>query len=152
MKGRDLTTTTELSTGELDVLEYRADWERTKLAHEVALRVISYRVEHQLTQTELARMLGMRQPHIARLEAGEHEPSLAMLARLARVLGLEFHIDITRSALRLSTQAGRSPVSPPGAVGRRTPANARHTLPAALSGHPDAIHHLSPERAKRKSQ
>ena len=60
-------------------------------------------MEHQLTQTELARMLGMRQPHIARLEAGEHEPSLAMLARLARVLGLEFHIDITRSALRLST-------------------------------------------------
>ena len=49
-----------------------------------------------------ARMLGMRQPHIARLEAGEHEPSLAMLARLARVLDMEFHIDITPSALRLT--------------------------------------------------
>jgi transcriptional regulator with XRE-family HTH domain len=37
----------------------------------------------------------MHQPAIARLEAGEHEPSLATLSRLARVLGIEFHIDIT---------------------------------------------------------
>jgi DNA-binding XRE family transcriptional regulator len=102
MKGSDLKTSRELQAGDPDDPEYRAEWERTRLAHEVAMRVISYRVEHKLTQTELARMLGMRQPHIARLEAGEHEPSLATLSRLARVLGLEFHIDITRSALRLS--------------------------------------------------
>jgi len=82
--------------------EHRAELDRTHLAHEVAMLVAAYRAEHKLTQTELARMLGMRQPHVARLEAGEHEPSLAMLSRLARVLGLEFHIDITRSAVRLS--------------------------------------------------
>src|SRR2546427_5137319 len=98
MKVSDLTMTKELHTHDRDDLEYRAEWERTHLAHEVAMRVISYRVEQGLTQIELARMLGMRQPHIARLEAGEHEPSLAMLSRLARVLGLEFHIDITPSA------------------------------------------------------
>ena len=102
MKVSDLKTTKEPYTGDLDDPEYRVEWERTHLAHEVAMRVISYRVKRQLTQTELARMLGMRQPHVARLEAGEHEPSLAMLSRLARVLGLEFHIDITPSALRLS--------------------------------------------------
>ncbi len=66
------------------------------------MRVIGCRTEHKLTQTELARMLGMRQPHIARLEAGEHEPSLSTLSRLARVLDMEFHIDITRSASRLT--------------------------------------------------
>ena len=32
---------------------------------------------------------------IARLEAGDHEPSLTTLARLSRALGIEFHIDIT---------------------------------------------------------
>jgi DNA-binding XRE family transcriptional regulator len=82
--------------------EYRAEWERTRLAHDVAMRVLGYRVEHKLTQTELGRLLGMRQPHVARLEAGQHEPSLATLSRLARVLDLEFHIDITRSALQLT--------------------------------------------------
>jgi DNA-binding XRE family transcriptional regulator len=102
MKVSDLKTSRELQAGDLDDPEYRVEWEHTHLAHEVAMRVISYRVEHKLTQTKLGRMLGMRQPHIARIEAGEHEPSLAMLSRLARVLGLEFHIDITRSALRLS--------------------------------------------------
>ena len=77
----DLTTTEEPHPSDLDNPEYRAEWERTHVAHEVAQRVIAYRVEHRLTQTELARMLGMRQPHVARLEAGEHEPSLAMLSR-----------------------------------------------------------------------
>jgi transcriptional regulator with XRE-family HTH domain len=32
---------------------------------------------------------------IARLEAGDHQPSLVTLARLAAGLGMEFHIDIT---------------------------------------------------------
>ena len=43
----------------------------------------------------------MHQPAIARLEAGEHEPSLAMLSRLATRLGIEFHIDITSEAFSL---------------------------------------------------
>ena len=102
MKTSDLKTAEEVQAADLTRPEYRAEWERTRLAHEVAMRVIAYRVEHDLTQTELARVLGMRQPHIARLEAGEHEPSLATLSRLARVLDMEFHIDITRSALRLT--------------------------------------------------
>ena len=42
---------------------------------------------------------------IARLEAGEHEPSLATLSRLARVLGLEFHIDITPDSFELRDTA-----------------------------------------------
>src|SRR5260370_37910947 len=102
MKGRDLKTAEELHTSDLDDPEYRAQWERTRLAHDVAMRVIGYRMEHKLTQTELARILGMRQPHIARLEAGEREASLATLSRLAPVLGGESHIDITRGALRLN--------------------------------------------------
>jgi len=53
----------------------------------------------------LARLLGMHQPAIARLEAGDHEPSLATLSRLARVLGLEFHIDITPDAFELRDTA-----------------------------------------------
>lgn len=81
---------------------YRAEWEKTEFAHDVAIAVIEYRVEHKLTQTALARQLGMRQPHIARLEAGDHEPSLTTLRRLSHVLGIEFHIDITPERAALS--------------------------------------------------
>jgi transcriptional regulator with XRE-family HTH domain len=69
------------------------------------MRVIGYRIDNGLTQTGLARLLGMHQPAIARLEAGNHEPSLATLSKLARVLGIEFHIDITREAFGLRESA-----------------------------------------------
>jgi ribosome-binding protein aMBF1 (putative translation factor) len=75
--------------------EVRAEYERTALAHAVAMRVIKYRTEQGLSQSALARRLGMQQPAIARLEAGDHQPSLVTLARLAAGLGMEFHIDIT---------------------------------------------------------
>jgi len=84
---------------ELEDPEYRTEWERTRFAHEVAMKVIQYRIDHSMTQTELARQLGMCQPHIARLEAGDHEPSLIILRRLAQRLGMSFHIDITPASV-----------------------------------------------------
>lgn len=102
MKLGELATHQAVTAEDLTDAAFRGEWERTRFAHEVALRVIQYRVEHRLTQTELARLLGLRQPHIARLEAGEHEPSLAMLHRLAQQLGMSFHIDITPEAVALT--------------------------------------------------
>jgi DNA-binding XRE family transcriptional regulator len=80
----------------------RDEWDRLALARTVAHRVLAYRVEHGLTQTQLARLLGVQQPAIARLEAGEHEPSIATLARLARQLHMRFHIEITPDACHLA--------------------------------------------------
>ncbi len=74
--------------------DFRASWERTALARAVALAVIGYRVKHHLTQTRLAEKLGVRQPQVARLEMGEHTPSLEMLQRLARTLGLRFIVEV----------------------------------------------------------
>jgi transcriptional regulator with XRE-family HTH domain len=75
--------------------EFRAHWQRTALARAVALRVVGYRIERGLTQTALARQLGMRQSAIARLEAGEHTPSVETLLRLSRSLGMEFLLHVT---------------------------------------------------------
>ena len=108
MKLSELKSHQEVVAEALKDPAYRAEWERTRLAHAVALKVIQYRVEHNLTQTELARRLGMRQPHVARLEAGDHEPSLGTLRRLARVLGLEFHIDITPDTISLTAYSPTS--------------------------------------------
>jgi hypothetical protein len=35
--------------------EFRAEWERTAVARAVAIRVVGYRAEHGLTQTQLAK-------------------------------------------------------------------------------------------------
>ena len=63
--------------------------------------MIGYRVDHGLTQTALARQLGIKQPQVARLEAGDHEPSLATLARLANRLGITLRVDLTPDSIAL---------------------------------------------------
>jgi ribosome-binding protein aMBF1 (putative translation factor) len=100
-----LKTAEQIAAEELADPQIRLAHQRTAFAHAVAMRVIAYRVDHQLSQTELARRLQMHQPAIARLEAGDHEPSLATLGRLAAGLGLEFHIDVTPDALALRDTA-----------------------------------------------
>ncbi len=101
----ELKTAGRIAAEELADPEIRREQERTAFAHAVAMRIIGYRLDHGLSQTELARRLGMHQPAIARLEAGDHEPSLGTLARLASGLGLEFHIDITRDSFGLRDSA-----------------------------------------------
>ena len=98
MKLSDLTPADQVLRERVVDSAFREEWQRTALAREVALRVVAYRAEHGLTQTELGHRLGMKQPAIARLEAGTHEPSFTTLQRLARTLGMTFHIDITPDA------------------------------------------------------
>jgi ribosome-binding protein aMBF1 (putative translation factor) len=111
-RGKVTTMTDKLSASAIherhmrESLEYRREYERTRFANDVAARVVKYRAEHGLSQTALARMLGMYQPAIARLEAGEHEPSFAMLSRLSQVLGEDFSVDITPDRMELRSAAG----------------------------------------------
>lgn len=57
--------------------------------------LIRYRTEHDLTQRELGTVLSMAQPQIARLESGEHNPSIETLVRIARSLNMEMTVSIT---------------------------------------------------------
>lgn len=82
--------------------QYRAEHERTRLADEVALRVLSYRHEHGLSQSAFARLAGLRQANVSRLEAADHEPSLTMLSRLAAVLDEHFTIDVDAEGAHLA--------------------------------------------------
>jgi len=94
------TTFEQLLDEDLKDPAFRAEWERTALARSVALEVLGYRIEHGLTQTALAHVLGMKQPAVSRLELGETNPSWDMLVRLADVLGMEFLIDIAPAGHR----------------------------------------------------
>ena len=98
MKLSDLATHEEVLAGHLDSdPEFRREWERTALARAVAVKVIAYRAEHDLSQTALAKRLQMTQPAVARLESGEHNPSFPTLLRLSDALGIELAIDIAPS-------------------------------------------------------
>jgi ribosome-binding protein aMBF1 (putative translation factor) len=98
MKLSDLPTHEEVLAEHLDAdPAYRREWERAALARAVAVKVISYRAEHGLSQTALAKRLRMSQPAVARLESGEHNPTFPMLLRISDALGIELAIDITPS-------------------------------------------------------
>jgi transcriptional regulator with XRE-family HTH domain len=111
MKMSELRTADEVHQKDMKDLEYRREFERTRLANDVAIKVIQYRVKHGMSQADLARLLGWKQPNVARLESGDHEPSVATLARLADAMGLDFSLDIKRGRVRLR-YAARNIASP----------------------------------------
>jgi transcriptional regulator with XRE-family HTH domain len=74
--------------------EFLAEWERTVLARAVAVAIVRYRAEHDLSQRDLADLLGMKQPQVARLELGDVNPSIETLMRISAQLGIEFTIDV----------------------------------------------------------
>jgi len=101
------------------------------LAEAVALALVSHRAAHGLSQTALGRLLGMRQPQVCRLEAGDHTPDFATLQRICDALDLEIAIEI----------------------GPRT--DASRAIPARLAGHAvtdastQAVVAIRPARAAR---
>ena len=99
----DLKSSREVAATESRDPAVAAELERTSVAEQVALLVTTYRVEHGLTQTGLAELLGMHQPAIARLEAGTHEPSLATLARLSSALGIRLDVHIAPDSMVLES-------------------------------------------------
>jgi ribosome-binding protein aMBF1 (putative translation factor) len=102
VKLAELATTAEVLADQLEDPKFAKEWDRTAFARAVAERILVYRTEKGLTQTQLARQAGTVQSVIARLESGEQAPSLATLARLSHRLGIEFHIDITPNHVELS--------------------------------------------------
>ncbi len=94
MKLTDLKTSEQVLAEELRDPDFKREWDRTAIARAVALKVLAYRTEHGLSQRGLAKQLDMTQPQVARLEAGEHNPTIDTLARLAQTLDIEFAIDV----------------------------------------------------------
>jgi transcriptional regulator with XRE-family HTH domain len=94
VKLTDLKTSEQVLAAELGDPDFKRECDRTALARAVALKVLAYRTEHALSQRELAKQLDMTQPQLARLEAGEHNPTIDTLARLAQTLDTEFAIDV----------------------------------------------------------
>jgi ribosome-binding protein aMBF1 (putative translation factor) len=69
---------------------FRHEWERLAPARMVAAKLIEHRHDHDLSQRELAVLVGVKQPQIARWESGESLPKPESLVRLAGKLNIEF--------------------------------------------------------------
>lgn len=94
LKISNLKTVDQFLEEQLEDPEFRDEWNRTALARAVSLGLIRYRTKNGLSQTELAKKIGIKQPAVARLEAGEKNPTWETLDRLSQALGIEFLVDI----------------------------------------------------------
>jgi transcriptional regulator with XRE-family HTH domain len=74
--------------------DFAAEWDRSAYARAIAIAVLRFRADRGLSQRALAKLTGLQQPAIARLERGEDPPALSTLAKLSRATGLEFQLRI----------------------------------------------------------
>lgn len=74
--------------------EFAAEWDRSAYARDIAIAVLRYRADRSLSQRALAKLTGLKQTAIVRLERGEDPPALSTLAKLSRATGLEFQLRI----------------------------------------------------------
>lgn len=88
---------------------------------QVSLDIARLRGAHDMTQTEFARLVGMPQSTIARLESGRHNPSVRVLKRIAEATGTELVIEFrqperkrrAKAGVAAASSAGNSPTDEP---------------------------------------
>lgn len=68
---------------------YRAQLEARAGFREIAWLLIKYRMDHGLTQQELALRVGTSYSQISRIESGRHKTSIDTLVRIAHALDLK---------------------------------------------------------------
>ena len=75
--------------------EFRAEYEKLKLRYDVISQVIEERAKQNMTQEELAFLVGTQKSNISRLESGTYNPSLDFIAKVAHSLGKEMTITLS---------------------------------------------------------
>ncbi len=94
----------ELLAKDLQDPDFRAEWERLAVPRNLALYLFKVRRTRGLNETEFARQLGMSQPAYARLDLGEHVPTIKTLKKISNALGVTFRIDIRPDGVSESTE------------------------------------------------
>ena len=70
----------------------KEEYDNLEPEYKIIEQIIKLRKDLNLTQTELGKLLKVKQPDIARLESGEYNPSLSYLKKVADVLGAKLDI------------------------------------------------------------
>jgi len=89
--------------------EFRKAYEDLEDVYELAKQIIRFRIDRNLSQAQLAKLVGTSQPAIARLESGNHSNlTLSFLFRLAKALDLRAELRfLPLKPARLARTSGR---------------------------------------------
>ncbi len=79
---------------------FRLRWHEREAAYKIARELIRLRKRQGLSQTEVARRAGLKQPAIARLESGAVRPTLDTIRRVAQALGRQLEVSLVHATAR----------------------------------------------------
>jgi DNA-binding XRE family transcriptional regulator len=74
--------------------EVHKELKNNEAEYKVIEEIIMARREKNLTQKELAELVGTKQSNISRLESGNYNPSLEFLNKIAMAMGKELEVKI----------------------------------------------------------
>jgi predicted transcriptional regulator len=74
--------------------DVRKELKNNEAEYKIIEEIITARQEKNLTQEELAKLVGTKQSNISRLESGNYNPTLAFLNKIARAIGKELEVRI----------------------------------------------------------
>lgn len=92
MANRKATNYKEFEAELLKDPEVRKEYEALKPKYDMIRSVIKRRNELQLSQTQLAKIIGKQQPAISRLENGDHNTTINTLFEVANALDLDISL------------------------------------------------------------
>lgn len=88
------TTLAELKNKALKDPETRAEYERQRPLYQAATAIIDARSKAKLSQAELAKLMGVKQPWIAEIESGRRSIGVMMLYRVAKATGQKIRLTL----------------------------------------------------------
>jgi predicted transcriptional regulator len=74
--------------------EVRQELRNNEAEYRIIEEIITARQERNLTQKDLAELVGTKQSNISRLESGNYNPTLEFLNKIAKAIGKELEIRI----------------------------------------------------------
>lgn len=72
--------------------EFIKEWKKIEPEYQLARSLIGARLKRKMTQADLAKKIGTKQPVISRLEGMTSTPSVTLLKRVAVALGAKLEI------------------------------------------------------------
>jgi predicted transcriptional regulator len=74
--------------------EVQKELKRNEAEYKIIEEIITARKQKNLTQKDLAKLIGTRQSNISRFECGNYNPSLEFLNKIANAMGKELEVRI----------------------------------------------------------
>lgn len=68
--------------------------ENNEVEYQIIKEIIKSRIEKNMSQKQLADLVGTKQSNISRLESGEYNPSIALLKKVAKAVDKELCISL----------------------------------------------------------